>query len=380
MIIRFTFILALTVSSLKASDLEETDVFNPETARFSQMATLERWVAKKHHQDSETMQQLQRNVAMEVPQNMYSINFVKPILNNEGDTRYFGKNYYTLQAIQLPFLETVHQISLHKKPIILEIAAAFGLVSWKIPYALEDGGSIYTNELSDKVIGMLDKVLLSRLIGGMRECVEIIPGDCFEIPDNHPELVGNVDVIYVQNLEHFLNPIQHQKFIALIASLLIPGGKAFLTANTLNVHHIKEGHPVYELYIKEKEKGSMYPGFMTCVGNLLLDLETGGQLGDINVVSAVRPDDTTVCSSTKPGTGALQMVDAKGMGMRSARFGHQQVTSNSFTPTIYKNAITPHETLTVVDSFFMDMKGERFEKFSEAPMHFASVIVEKKVD
>ena len=74
------------------------------------------------------------------------------------------------------------------------------------------------------------------------------------------------------------------------------------------------------------------------------------------------------------------MVDAKGMGMRSARFGHQQVTSNSFTPTIYKNAITPHETLTVVDSFFMDMKGERFEKFSEAPMHFASVIVEKKVD
>ncbi len=114
----------------------------------------------------------------------------------------------------------------------MEIAAAIGLVTWKIPLAFEQTGKVYANELSSKVEKTFDQVLNRRLEQELQGVVHKIPGDCFNIPQNHPGLLGKVDAIFVQNLEHFFNPIQHQEFLNLLEKLLTDSGRAFLTAHT----------------------------------------------------------------------------------------------------------------------------------------------------
>ena len=160
MLKKISFILAMMTASLSAMD---TDQFNPEKAPFSQMATLRTWVSRQYQSDDIKMKEIQRNVGMETPENPFSLNFVKSVYNNRGDERYFGKNFYALESMQLPFLQFVHDISQNKEPIVLEIAAAWGLVTWKIPYAFEKGGIVYTNELSSFMLENYFSVIQSSI-------------------------------------------------------------------------------------------------------------------------------------------------------------------------------------------------------------------------
>lgn len=379
---KIAIILGIAILSMQPSDLYsmEGEQFNPEESIFSQKKTLKTWLAERYQNDPDKLEEIQGNVAMEVPQNPYSFNLIMPVVNNEGDTRYFGKVFHALEAIQLPFLQAAHQLSLNKQPVILEIAAGVGMVSWKIPYALENGGKIYINELSAEMVRLLKLVMEARLDFDVSEILTIVPGDCFDLVTKCPELKEAVDLIYVQQLEHFFNPTQHQEFITLISSLLAPGGRAFLSAQTVDSHHIKEGHPVYELYAKEKAAGSTYPGFMTQEGDLITDLLTGAQLTGVQITRACRPDDTQHCSTKTLSFGAKKIVNVEGLGDREVRALSQLVTSNFYTPTIYKNAIAFHSTLTIVDNYFMNQQGKRYEKFNEDYMIFAAVIIEKKAE
>lgn len=205
MLKKISFIALSMITSLFAM---ETDWFNPEEAYFSKIETLRTWVSSKHQSDDK-MKQIQRNVAMQVPENPFSYNFLIPIRNNKEDTRYFGKTFYTLKSVELPFLQFVHEISKNKNPVVLEIAASHGLVTWKIPYTFEKGGTVYANELSSIILNNEFDALMSVRLNddNLSQMVHKIPGDCFNIPSEHPKLIGQVDAIFVQNLEHFFNPV-----------------------------------------------------------------------------------------------------------------------------------------------------------------------------
>ncbi len=360
-----------------ASDKLNTDAFNPESAMFSQMQTIKTWVAPKHHDNKEHMDGIQRNVAMHVPQNQFSLNFCQPIQNNDGEKRYFGKSFQTIQASELPYLQYVHQVSqAHDNPIILELAASYGGVSWKVPLAFKDKGSLYVNELSQKMLNQLDSIVNHRLPIELREMVHKIPGDCFGITELHPELVGKVNAIYVQNLEHFFNPVQHQQFLGLISSLLAPGGRAFLTAHTLKSLHYKKGDPVLQLYT-EKKQTEMYPGFMTVTVKTTIALENHANLGTPEILSALRPDDVNAtCDLTNLEKSEPYYVNYKNYS-GWVKDTTLRATDQFYTPTIYKAAVASHP-LKIVDSFFVDSEGNRHDKFTDSnSMSFATAIVEK---
>lgn len=108
--------------------------FNPEKASFSQMETIKTWEHKKYHNDEKKMKEIQKNISFEVRENPYSLNSCIPIQNNENDKRYFGKTFYAQPGIELECLKTINELSKNKENFIgLEIAAGFGLVSWKFP-------------------------------------------------------------------------------------------------------------------------------------------------------------------------------------------------------------------------------------------------------
>lgn len=351
--------------------------FDAESQTFSKRSTLETWVAAKSLADAEKMCKVQFYVAGELPENPVSRTFVQQIPPNEGDDRYFGKSYWALEAIQLQFLQFVHETSKTKKPIVLEIAAGLGLVSWKIPLAFEDAGTVYTNELSSKMFEPFHSVLQRRLAPEEREMIQTIPGDCFDILSSHPELAGKVDAIYVQNLEHFFNPEQHQKFIRLLQTLLTGSGRAFLSAHTLLPDRATKGNPIYDLYLKQKNAGVMYPGFMQYTYEGFAFAESPFTvIGEDKILEATRPDDSTPCH-----TKTLSSIEFPPMqtpvGLKKIQQLKQIVIGHFLTPTIYKNAIAPHEHLESIDGFFMDNYGHRQEKFGEGSC-FAAAIIRKK--
>lgn len=375
MLKKISFIAVAMTTSLLAM---ETDQFNPEQADFSKMETLRTWVSSKYQSNNEKMKEIQRNVAMEVPENTFSYNFVRPIRNNDGDTRYFGKTFHTLKSVQLPFLQFVHEISKNKNPVVLEIAASYGLVTWKIPYTFENGGTVYANELSSIMLNdEFDSVMNARLNGdNLSQIVHKIPGDCFNISSEHPELIGQVDAIFVQNLEHFFNPVQHQDFLKLLDTLLVESGRAFLASHTMQPGTAKRGNPIYELYINKKTS-DMYPGFMRCIG-VCQALKSGALAGEVVVSEATRPNDSTICSTRTLGVLDSKIINTQ-HGLQEVKTIKQEVISQFFTPSIYKSSIVPHKSLKMIDSFFMDQIGSKYEKFNDNLISHAVAIIEKVV-
>lgn len=319
---------------------------------FSDEISINRWLAQKHNHK---IQFIQDCLYLEDPKNPDFLKSVTIIDNNDGDDRGFGRTFYALKDAQLLFLEHVHQISMTTNPRTLELAAGNANVTWKIPYALENDGEVYVNELSKKMVRKIESCLKDKLDETLLGKFKILQGDCFDILKNSPELAGTFHVIYCQNLEHFFNPIQHQAFLTLITQLLAPGGKAFLISDTINVVSVRNKAPDFILYEKQKKTDDMYPLFTTCVARI-------NSNGMPEVSKAYRP------------------VDGKMVGAILLDYGYMEVTGNYLTPSIYKKAIEPHSDLEHEDSFFMDYTGNRFNTYDEKQnIKSAVAIIKKKI-
>lgn len=257
----------------------------------------------------------------------------------------------------------MHKISQDKNPIVVVIAAGNGVVPWKIPYTFENEGQVYVNELSSEMVKKINSLMADRLTDNLKEKTHIIPGSCFDILQKHPELEEKIDALYVQSLEHYLNPDQHQQFLTLVNRLLAPGGRAFLAAETICASLVKKGNPAGALYWKNKEK-QMYPGFMTIVSQKLMSLDLIHCLL-LNVRNAFRPDDSTVCEEKIEKKEKIEFLYNIG-GVLTTIEGYPIVeilTCNFFTPRIYRNSVENHKSLSIIDSFFMDRLGDKQYKF-----------------
>ncbi len=357
----------------------DSSAFNPETSHFSRMTTLESWVADKYHNDKDLMQRIQKNVAMTVPENPFSLHFALPIRNNSGDNRYFGKSFRTLSAIELPFLQYVQQQSASKKLITLEIAASIGMVSWKVPYAFNQTGTHYANDLSAEMLSKeFQSFIKSRLLGtDLKKHIETVAGDCFQLLDQQPSLRGTVDAIYVQNLEHFFNPIQHQSFLSLLDDLLAENGQAFLCAHSFKFG-IDTTHPLFKLYSARKADGDIYPGFAAYEVAFTGIQNTQTIVGDAQISNVSRPADET--EAQKIDVGSPQSIGSRfipPMGQVELLRIKNHVVENSFSPSIYRNAVEFHPNLEVVDAFFMDGNGKRLDKWGKGVTHAATIIKKK---
>lgn len=391
----------------------------PEQVEFSRMETLKTWVRSDIFCSAD-IQKIQGHVFATVPQNPDSIKFIERVddVSYEGKalesreligiekamfTKHRGHVFPTQAAIELPFLQRVHSVSLVKKAITLEMAAASGLVSWKVPYAFErNNGEHYANELSSKMLKNLDTTLNERISDPrLRDSIVIVPGSCFSILNQHPELRESVDAIYVQYLEHFFNPFEHALFLELLADLLAPGGCAYLCALSFSFG-TDATHPLYKLYQEQKEKGEViYRGFMqwdttfqgtepsyensiisnvihpaddTVVGlkDWIDQEETSIKLKDLYALSGGNFNPNLQGIAERFASKNAEMVVK--LPLPKLR---QRIVTNYFSPSIYRDAIEQHPRLAVVDSFFLDRNGMRKDKWGEGIVG-AAVIVRKK--
>jgi len=261
----------------------------------------------------------------------------------------------------------VHNISKSKQPTTLEIAAARGFVSWKVPYAFKHGGTHYANELSHAMMyGDFDQVIRSWVRANLVNSIIKLPGSCFEILNSNPQLRESIDAIYVQNLQHFFNPLQDCLFWEHIADLLAPEGHAFLCANSF-VFGKDTDHPIYKLFLEKKRAGVKYPSFakfqVTFKQNKFMQAQYDNVFSDVS-----RPNDDAHIEKIDIAMHYLDPVTVEAT---------QETVINSFSPSIYKDVIAMHPRLEVVDAFFIDKNGIRSENWS-ADIQYAAVIIKKK--
>ncbi|MBU0744912.1 MAG: hypothetical protein KKE11_06055, partial [Gammaproteobacteria bacterium] len=368
---------------------------------FSKIETIKTWVSSKYYTPKKhnryeydrvkyQMDVIQNQVFAMVPQNPNSLSNVNPIVNDHSVTRNFGKTFQTISDIELPFLQFVHKISLDPKktPIVVEIAAADGLVSWKVPLAFEwqNQGHLYANEFSSIMLTRFEANIdaLLKFDPGIDKgkIITKIGGSCFDILEKEPELKENVDALYVQKLEHFFNPIQHQKFIALIDELLALGGRAFLCADSFRFR-FDDKKLLYGLYLALKANRDLYPGLSGHIFRFTQYREEPNIVRNTSVSNVMRPDDNDELE-----TRFLSVIENPDDGSRTVE---QLVMHNCFSPEIYQNLIIAYNSmknnqpgdnqteLKVVDSFYMDVRGNRIESENELDGRIihAAVIIEK---
>ncbi len=380
----FLFLAAESINFVKASD-----TFNPESSKFSQIETIKTWVADKNQNNPAKIESLQQSIAKIVPENPYSRNFQKGIISNDGDNRDFGKSFPTITDIELPFLQYVKKAGIQKSLVTLELAAGPGFVSWKVPLCFgKKGGKHYANELSTNMISSINQHVSHWLVEfpHAQKQIDIIPGDCFSISESHAHLTGSVDVLYAQNLEHFFNPNQHQEFLNLIETLLAPGGRAFLCANTFT---FKKEDDLYHLYLSQKKKNDPYPGFASYVVELNEVVAARGYFTKFVVSNAKRPsDDADVLMTRRTISGPTLLPDLVPLfqlrgQMEKVMELTQEVSVNAFSPGIYQRLLNERPSLTHIDSFWLDIKGKNIgTSWNKAKNSYAwaAVIFEKKIE
>jgi len=358
----------------KAGYGEKSSDFDPEKANMSKMATLTTWVANKHQVNQELMKAIQTRVASSAPQNPFSVHMSFPIKNDQGDSRYFGKTFPAIEAIEIPYLQLIKQLS-QKNPILsLEVGAGMGDVSWKAALAHEQDGVHHSNELSRVMVDeLLTPFVNGRLTqAGLAEsCVTKLSGNCLDLLEQNQEAYK---IILSKNVEHFFNPVTHQRFIAAIEGGLQEGGQAFLCAHSFHFDDDPSGQ-VKEFYKTQRAKSNLYPGFM----QYDVEFTEWKQLTlKSELSSPTRPADDAEfvkCDLTSP---IKSQALVGQFGIQTVTTTKQRVTENAFSPFIYKTAIGPHPFLKVVDSFFIKHDGTRSESSTwVSGITHAGAIVEK---
>lgn len=346
--------------------------FDPESRHFTKMETIKTWVASKYRLDNGLMNNIQEQISENVVLNVARATPCIQTLNDPGETRIFGCNVEAIEDLELKFLQFVHEVSMQKSPVTLEIAAGAGNFSWKVPLAFEGGGLHYANDLSFAMMNTEFERIIKRHSNNLQidlsSFIKKMPGDCLAVLDAS-ELKGKFDAIYVANLEQYFNPVEHQQFLKLLEYLLVPGGQAFLCSKS---YEYRKNYPV----MKSEQEQLYYPYFIQEVVKM-----KDGDANHPSILYGSRPIDSTPVgfnlieyySEEKVSEKELpQVIQAGKVGLyKNATYA---ITRNAFSPNVYRAAIANYPTLQVIDTFFVNSLGERYDTMDYGAKRVVAII------
>jgi ubiquinone/menaquinone biosynthesis C-methylase UbiE len=371
----------ITVSFLLSGCAQHNQ--DPEFKReFSDYKVLQTWVASKFQKDPLLMEKIQNEMGEALLKaNICNSNDVMSnIENNPGDDRCFGNTVFTIEPLQLAFLKLVNTQSKNFKPVILEIAAGQGRVALSSLYAMEGEGEVYINDLSEPMLKKSKDLIQKRhLPDSLSKNIHFLPGNCLTLLDTYPNLKGKVTALYVQFLEHFFTPKEHQQFLKTISELLTPGGHAFLCANTFespeilkwyNPHFLTQSN--YQEYQKTKNLLDIYTGFLHYKITYTRSMQSPCiKEVSYNDVSRASLNDTCFIKKIKE---KVANPSQKSL----TKIVKREMISNKFTSQIYRDALKLHPSLELIDTYYIDNQVNQHESFEDGVIMVAAIIQKKK--
>ncbi|RTL04318.1 hypothetical protein EKK58_10950 [Candidatus Dependentiae bacterium] len=367
------FFVLLTISCIKP--VLHAAEFNPEHYHFSQKASIQNWL---HPAFMEYLPEVQSIIGQSLscnPERLQKNNVVHSIQNNDDDTRFYGKSFPILPVPLTILLRTINDLRKQKDTLtILEVGGANGLVVLLMAFAAGPKATLIYNELSKYEVKLGQELFkhLASIITPLQKINVIFDiGDAKELPNRLCDFTGNVDIIHVQNVEHFMNPAEHQQFAKALLEMTCQSGYLHLLAHTIPTNCGVKGNPFFDLYIQNKKKSVLYPMFLKIEKK---ERQLGGKYKNrqfflrnenMSTIVVSMPEENEICTSSgyagEKGYVIYQNEQTEYYTV------HQNNLLNYFTPTIYKNAYTKAAkengySVEQVEALFIDNEGTFFSK------------------
>lgn len=377
-------IFQIIFSNLNAAE------FNPEQYHFSQKATITEWVHPSINSPA-TIDYLQSIIATEMPypNSAEQYNTSYSIQNNPEDTRYFGKTFCIISTPQLHFLKSIHEKVVQKAdhPLkVIEFGAAGGAFGVKIGAALGKYDTLYINDLSSPEI----KKALNRF-ENIKSNIPLQPTIHFDVGDGtyflerNPELINSIDFIYVQNVEHFMNPEQHQLFAKQMLKLLAPNGKIFCVAHTIPASCGVKGNLFFDCYVAQKKKSVIYPMFLQVTKEywqIVTYKNIAAFLPETKITKAIAAAPNGQCFSKGYNTRITKKITHNKNELDCTLIKCESLM-NHFTPTIYKTAYEKAANdsnikIQKTEGSFLDSTGTSYTDFDNTKdLVFTMAVIQK---
>lgn len=160
--------------------------------------------------------------AVQIAKRIYEVN-VRGVGKSVGFTKY---------GMAFPMNSEVlaHAMQLAKNETVLEIGGASGENG--ILLAFSGAKRVYVNDIDPSEMETFQS-LKAKLPKDVRDKLEAIEGDCFEILKKKPEIANKIGLILCQNLLHFFTNKEQAIFFQLIKKMLKPGGQAIFVAGSI---------------------------------------------------------------------------------------------------------------------------------------------------
>ncbi|MES2274204.1 MAG: class I SAM-dependent methyltransferase [Chlamydiota bacterium] len=123
-----------------------------------------------------------------------------------------------------------YAMQLAKNEVVVEIAGASGENAILLAFA--GAKKVYMNDIESEEMEVFQK-LRSALPFNIKQKLEAVEGNCFDILKKKPEITNKVGLILCRNLIHFFNNQEQTDFFQLLKQMLKPGGRVILTANSV---------------------------------------------------------------------------------------------------------------------------------------------------
>ena len=197
------------------------------------------------------------------------------LVRNNNSPIDYGYSFSGLDSIKQQFLKATRNFysTQGRRPIIADIGAGFGTMTWKI---LAAGGKVDAFEIQAPSASILKERLdatNSLLWEGenIEDILHVYAEDALSVLSK-PEFEEKYDFIWISQVLHFLTPGQIEYLRTLFQYTLKPNGEVFIEANTFASFRPIDNYSILETtYQRANQKGLVYPGFLAFNSATVID-------------------------------------------------------------------------------------------------------------
>lgn len=324
--------------------------FNPEEYAFSKLDSIKIWLHPHFIPYIDTVQKIITQAMFNNIPAMQKNNIIHKVINNEGDTRFYGKTFPILPVPVKLLLNTIKELR-EQDPnlVLLEVGGADGLIALLMIFAMGPKGTLIYNDLSKHEIekGKERFNYICKITDFPIQNIVFDIGDAKQLSTRLP-YKEKVALAHVQNVEHFMNPLEHQIFVGELLTMVCKTGYIITLAHTIPTGYGVKGNPFFDEYIKLKssknKSHAVYPMFLqyTQYSKQLGDEYTNLQIMEPykhnEKTKIYHPEDNAICGSTGK---IIQTVKQKFKGKEiNCYIIEVESLLNHFTPTIYNKSYT----------------------------------------
>lgn len=211
------------------------------------------------------------------------------LVRNSNSPIDYGYSFAGLNPIKQQFLKAIRNFheTQGRRPIIADIGAGFGTMTWKI---LAAGGKVDAFEIQvpsalelKERIDATDPILWNG--ESIEDILHVYAEDALNVLSN-PEFEEKYDFIWISQVLHFLTPGQIEYLRTLFQYSLKPNGEVFIETNTFASFRPVDDYSILETtYQRANQKGLVYPGFVALDSATVID-QTINRIINITFIAA----------------------------------------------------------------------------------------------